>query len=763
MSLLPTIKLTNEVCQVITDIERAGLKIDEQVLDEVHEEFRQELLELDEWLQTKVREVVGDTPINLGSPDDKSKLIYSRAVKNKHLWKQVFNIRKDPKTGKNAYRFNLKRGMLQRKISEHSTVLRKTRAKQCPKCKGWGKYFKVRKDGAFYKKPTKCSACEGEGVIYIKEKKIAGFKVIPTNINQTTANGFKTDKHDLKKIADNVGGEVAEFLHKLVRRGAVKNYISTFAEGIKRGLMDGGFIHFKLNQINTATGRLSSSDPNFQNMPKGGKFPIRRAVVSRFEGGHILEGDYCVAPHTRILTSDLRWVTAREIKTSVSLGVYPKLIGFQEKFNSMRDIRLEESLVEGAKIVHKPCMKITTQFGEVTCSTDHQWVTRRDRKKAQWRSTLNLQVGDTISKYCDTWKEDTSNDGGWIAGFLDGEGYVFNTKVGYGQKEAGDNLLVCEKAERILKDRGFEFGKSINKTGCTRWLFKGQQQGVKVVGMYRPVRLLAKSRKMWEGKRTYGKRTKPAIIQKIEYLGEQEVVAIQTSTKTYIAEGMLSHNCQLEFRGCGFISKDPLIYEGVRNGEDVHQYTADVIGIERDPAKAHTFKPLYGGKEGTEKEKAYYNAFLKKYEGVYKWHVKIIEQVVKTGTLVLPSGREYFFGKVRRQRNGNVAEATKINNYPVQGFATADLLPIALVRCWKKMSEKALKSVICNTVHDSIVLDVHPDEVEECVEILKEAMFATKEECAKRYNIDYDMPVGIELKLGKNWLEMDEIFKGEVG
>ena len=45
-------------------------------------------------------------------------------------------------------------------------------------------------------------------------------------------------------------------------------------------------------QCVTSTGRLSSRNPNFQNMPRGKTFPVRRAVVSRFEGGKILEGDY---------------------------------------------------------------------------------------------------------------------------------------------------------------------------------------------------------------------------------------------------------------------------------------------------------------------------------------------------------------------------------------------------------------------------------------------------------------------------------------
>ena len=68
-----------------------------------------------------------------------------------------------------------------------------------------------------------------------------------------------------------------------------------------------------------------------------------------------------------------------------------------------------------------------------------------------------------------------------------------------------------------------------------------------------------------------------------------------------------------------------------------------------------------------------------------------------------------------------------------------------------------MKSVICNTVHDSITLDVHPEEKNQCIDYLRNAMMSIKDECKRRYNINYDMPIDIELKIGRNWLELEEI------
>jgi DNA polymerase I-like protein with 3'-5' exonuclease and polymerase domains len=57
--------------------------------------------------------------------------------------------------------------------------------------------------------------------------------------------------------------------------------------GLQNFTKDNGFLHPKFMQHVTATGRLSSRDPNFQNQPRGNTFPIRKVIQSRFEGGRL--------------------------------------------------------------------------------------------------------------------------------------------------------------------------------------------------------------------------------------------------------------------------------------------------------------------------------------------------------------------------------------------------------------------------------------------------------------------------------------------
>lgn len=53
-----------------------------------------------------------------------------------------------------------------------------------------------------------------------------------------------------------------------------------------------GIIHHKLNMCSTVTARLSSSDPNLQNIPKGNKSEVKELFESRFPGGFVIQSDF---------------------------------------------------------------------------------------------------------------------------------------------------------------------------------------------------------------------------------------------------------------------------------------------------------------------------------------------------------------------------------------------------------------------------------------------------------------------------------------
>ena len=508
-TLVPTLKLSLEMTRVLSDIEYNGLRINLDTLDRIREEYQKEMDELQIRLVTLARDAMGDTPINLASPDDRSMLLYSRKVKDKALWSQVFNLGHEMRgaTKKPKMRSRMSRKDFTRSVRGMTDIVYKTVGSQCHNCHGEGRYAYIKKDGTESSMRRICKVCDGKGIKYERTREVAGFKLIPRGVADVASAGFKADKVTLEERRQDLTGDAREFVEAYVRYNALRTYLSTFVEGMENNVDQYGFIHPEFVQTITATGRLSSRNPNFQNMPRGNTFAIRQVVESRFENGKILEGDYS----------------------------------------------------------------------------------------------------------------------------------------------------------------------------------------------------------------------------------------------------------QLEFRVAGFLSKDGQAYADVIDKLDVHSYTANIIGCTRQEAKAHTFKPLYGGVTGTEDQQRYYRAFKEKYSGVTEWHESLQKEAVKEKQITLPSGRQYAFPDAQWTRWGTATNRTAICNYPVQGFATADLLPIALVKLYSLMKQNNLKSVLCNTVHDSIVIDVHPDEEQICVNLMKEAMLSLPSETARRYNVEYDMPVEIELKMGVNWLDLSVV------
>lgn len=519
--LFRVFELMNEMLLFLVEIERNGIKIDLTELDKVEHQFVSEKSEIEKRLQEIVVEVMGDTPINLNSGSDLSSVIYSRYVTNKPLHKKVFQIGKNAR-GKPLPPPRMTPSKFTQSIRNTTKVMKKTHAEHCNSCNGKGKYLKFKKNGEPYKNMSTCKVCEGRGFLLIDTGKTAGLRMVPESPADASVNGFKTDKITIKRLiaqAETKENPLAiEFLSKIMRLNALNTYLDSFVKGIQAWTRRDGRLHANFNQATTRTGRLSSSNPNFQNQPKGGKFPVRRCVVSRFPDGKVLEAD-----------------------------------------------------------------------------------------------------------------------------------------------------------------------------------FSG-----------------------------------------------------------------------LEFRVAGLLSQDAQIIDDLHSGKDVHKQTAsiinqcDVADVTKDmrqAAKAYTFAPLYGGMGANEPPhvQKYFQEYFNIYKGLKIWHEELADQVLREGIIRTPSGREFAFPNTRRLSSGRVTNNTAIVNYPVQSFATADIVPLACVRAFRKFKEHRLSSKLVLTVHDSIVVDVHPNELEIVKDILTEAMEGVTDELAERFDFKGDIHLDIEIEAGKNWMEMSAV------
>ena len=218
-TLLPTLRLSLEMTDTLSRIERNGIKINRTTLADIRREYEDELFTLERRLEELAAYAMGDTPINLDSPDDRSKLFYSCKVKNKTKWAGIFNLGHEIRGAgkKPKRRTRMKKSDFKRHIVNETTVLYKTVGSQCTDCGGKGRYTARKKDGTLGKAIRVCKACEGAGVRYTPTGQVAGFKLVPRDPYDVAAAGFKTDKETLESMFTSLRGEAREFAEAYIR------------------------------------------------------------------------------------------------------------------------------------------------------------------------------------------------------------------------------------------------------------------------------------------------------------------------------------------------------------------------------------------------------------------------------------------------------------------------------------------------------------------------------------------------------------------
>lgn len=247
---------------------------------------------------------------------------------------------------------------------------------------------------------------------------------------------------------------------------------------------------------------------------------------------------------------------------------------------------------------------------------------------------------------------------------------------------------------------------------------------------------------------------------------------------------------QLEFRVAAFVGKDKQALKDIADPNfDAHIFSAseifDVDYIEllaqyrgeageplqkmakatRQASKAHTFKPLYGGKRGTPGEEAYYRKFAERYSQLAATQENWLAEVAITGKLVTP-WKMRFSWKTYTKPNGMMMDqrthkpvAPQVSNYPVQNLATAEIVPIAIVALYRVCKTRDIDVKFVNTVHDSIICYVKdtPGNLQAFRHAAEWAFTtAVYEHLELFYNIEFTVPLGMEMVIGDHWSEGTE-------
>ncbi len=215
---------------------------------------------------------------------------------------------------------------------------------------------------------------------------------------------------------------------------------------------------------------------------------------------------------------------------------------------------------------------------------------------------------------------------------------------------------------------------------------------------------------------------------------------------------------QIELRLLAHMSEDPVLLDAFRNGEDIHTRTAaEVMGVPpmlvtkeaRNNAKAVNFGIVYGISSfglaanlgiGRKEAENYIRAYFERYAGVKRFIDATIAATRQSGIARTLHGRERPIPDMN-SRNPNArgfAERTAVNS-PIQGTA-ADLIKVAMVRIDRAL--QGMQTRLLLQVHDELVLEAPPEEIERAKQLVKNEMESV---------LEIRVPLVAEAGNGKNW------------
>ena len=219
---------------------------------------------------------------------------------------------------------------------------------------------------------------------------------------------------------------------------------------------------------------------------------------------------------------------------------------------------------------------------------------------------------------------------------------------------------------------------------------------------------------------------------------------------------------QIELRLMAHLSGDPAFIEAFRQGGDIHRQTAalifnvpvDQVTPEmRARAKTINFATIYG--QGAfalsrqlgisqDEAKQFISRYFERFAGVRAFLDRQVELARQQGYVETLFKRRRYIPEIR-DRNFNMRAYGERNaqNSPLQGSA-ADLIKLAMVRIHRALRDRGLASRMLLQVHDELVFEVPPAEVDAMRELVCREMETV---------VELRVPLVVDVGVGPNWLD----------
>ena len=219
---------------------------------------------------------------------------------------------------------------------------------------------------------------------------------------------------------------------------------------------------------------------------------------------------------------------------------------------------------------------------------------------------------------------------------------------------------------------------------------------------------------------------------------------------------------QIELRILAHMSDDKGLISAYHEGDDIHRITAskvfhvpfeEVTPLQRRNAKAVNFGIVYGiSSFGLSQDlsisvgeaKEYMEKYFETYPGVRDYQNRVIQDAKNKGYSETMFGRRRPIPELKsgnymmRQFGERVAM-----NAPIQGTA-ADIMKIAMINVFYRIKRENLKSRLILQIHDELLIETAPDEIEKVSDILTKEMEKA---------VELSVPMEVDCHTGSDWYE----------
>lgn len=276
---IPMIKARMDGLLATTEMEYNGLHIDREVAEENRLALVRDLAEADKELQSYIPELPPELEFNWGSIYHKSYLIYGGVAKYKKWCAH---------TDENGDVLYAKKKIQVPMVYEDGEPVTYKTGKNA----GLQKFKTVTVDDTDKPKGAlKDHYFQFPGYVKPKAKWQSELKDAYGNPLYSTSGEVVSE---LAKMGLPFTNALGDFTSKTKDLGTY--YYTIDKNGRRKGMLclvdDAGIIHHSLNHTSTVTSRLSSRDPNMQNIPRGDTSDVKKMFTSRFKGGKMAEIDY---------------------------------------------------------------------------------------------------------------------------------------------------------------------------------------------------------------------------------------------------------------------------------------------------------------------------------------------------------------------------------------------------------------------------------------------------------------------------------------